>query len=210
MPLLDLSSVLGLMATAALTLNFLFGMLLGTAYKRHRLWKALPPALKRFSIFQWHNWTAYLALVLVVLHPALLVADAATKFTLADIVFPLQAPHQRGFVALGTVALFGVLMMVLTSQKRVRNRLGFRRWKNLHLCSYAAAILFIVHGIALDPQLKDRPVDFLDAEKLFSELCGVVLLVASVWRYSYHRRSAKAKTKQTVRTVNEFDAALKG
>ena len=64
----------------------------------------------------------------------------------------------------------------------------FRFWKNVHLISYGTALLFIIHGIWMDPELKDRPVDFLDAEKLLSEICGLVLIAASVIRFRYFIR----------------------
>jgi DMSO/TMAO reductase YedYZ heme-binding membrane subunit len=66
--------------------------------------------------------------------------------------------------------------------------MGFRTWKNIHLISYGTALLFVVHGIVMDPDLKDRPVDWLDAEKLLSEICGIVLIAATIIRYRYYRR----------------------
>jgi sulfoxide reductase heme-binding subunit YedZ len=54
--------------------------------------------------------------------------------------------------------------------------------------SYGTALLFVIHGILMDPELKDRPVDWLDGEKLLSEACGVVLLVATMIRWRYFRR----------------------
>lgn len=189
MNVLDLSATLGLMATISLTLNMLLGMLLGTAYRKSRLWKRLPPGVRKLRLFTLHNWTAYLSLTLVLLHPILLLFDASTKFRAIDIVFPLHAPTQRWAVAVGTVSFFMVVGIVLSSQKALRVKLGFRLWKNIHLLSYAAAILFVVHGIVLDPLLKDRPVDFLDAEKAVSELCALVLLAATLLRYRYYHRT---------------------
>jgi DMSO/TMAO reductase YedYZ heme-binding membrane subunit len=66
---------------------------------------------------------------------------------------------------------------------------GFRTWKNIHLISYGTALLFVVHGIVMDPDLKDRPVDWLDAEKLLSEICGIVLIAATFVRYRHYRRA---------------------
>lgn len=194
MNFLDLSSVLGLVATCALTLNMLLGMLIGITYRRHKLWQRLPERLRRIRIFHLHNWTAYLALLLVLLHPFLLLADPATKFTFLDIIFPIRAPHQKLFVAVGTVAMFAVIVVILTSQKSIRRKMKFRLWKNIHLLSYGTAFLFIAHGIVLDPLLKDRPIDPFDAEKLVSELCGLVLLVAAFLRYRYHLQTRKSIT----------------
>lgn len=184
---LDLSSTIGLVATAVLTFNILLGMLLSTAYRRSVYWKRLPGWLKKISIDDLHNWTAYVALALAAAHPLFLLPDAATKFKMKDIFFPIDAPHQTIWVILGTLALYALIVVIITTQKIVKNRMGFRTWKNIHLISYGTALLFVIHGIVMDPQLKDRPIDWLDGEKLVSELCGVVLVIASVIRYRYYR-----------------------
>jgi DMSO/TMAO reductase YedYZ heme-binding membrane subunit len=185
---LDLSSTLGLIATGVLTFNFLLGILLSTAYRRSPLWKRLPEWVKKMSLDDVHNWTAYVALVFALAHPILLLPDAALKYHVAEILWPVNAPHQSFWTFLGTLALYALIVVIVTTQKVIKNRLGFRSWKNIHLVSYGTALLFVIHGIWMDPQLKDRPVDWLDGEKLVSELCGLALVVATVIRVRYYRR----------------------
>ena len=188
---LDISSTLGLIATAVLTFNLLLGILLSTAYRRSPLWKRLPALLKKVSLDDLHNWTAYVALALALAHPLLLLPDAATKFRLVDILFPVFAPHQAVWAVLGALSLYALVTVILTTQKKVKRRLGFRAWKNIHLISYGTAVLFVIHGIVMDPELKDRPVDWLDAEKVLSELCGLLLIAATIIRYRYYRRQQR-------------------
>ena len=190
--MLDLSSAAGLAATVALTANFLLGMMLGTAYKKAWYWQKAPALVKRIPVADVHNWTAYGALALAVVHPLLLVLDKTSKFTFVDVLFPLHAPHQRLFVALGTLAFYALVLVVFTSLRGIRKRLSFRTWKNVHLISYATALLFVVHGVAMDPLLKDRPIDFFDAEKVLSEGCALLLVVASWYRVRYHRATRKS------------------
>jgi len=185
---LDLSSTLGLIATCILTFNFLLGILLSTAYRRSPLWKRLPAWVKKMSLDDIHNWTAYVALVFALAHPVLLLPDATLKYAIADILLPVNAPHQAFWTALGTLALYALIVVIITTQKVVKNRLGFRAWKNIHLISYGTALLFVIHGIFMDPELKDRPVDWLDGEKLISELCGLVLVVSTITRWRYYMR----------------------
>jgi len=185
---LDLSSTLGLIATCVLTFNILLGILLSTAYRRSPLWKRMPGWVKKISLDDVHNWTAYVALVLALAHPVLLLPDAALKYRVVDLLLPVNAPHQAFWTLLGTLALYALIVVIVTTQKVIKNQLGFRAWKNIHLISYGTALLFVVHGIFMDPELKDRPVDWLDAEKMLSELCGLVLVAATVIRVRYHRR----------------------
>jgi len=184
--LVDVSAVIGLCAMVTLTVNVLLGMLLSTAYKTNLLWKKLPGKVKNISVLWLHNQTAYLALILVLLHPLFLVLDPSTKFTFKDVVFPVDAPRQKWFVMLGTLAMFALIIVIITTQKAVKKKMSFRLWKNIHLVSYGTAMLFIVHGLMMDPELKDRPTDWLDGEKLLCELCLLILTAASFVRLKYH------------------------
>jgi len=191
---LQLSADAGIAATLILTVNYLFGMLISTSYQRSTLYNRLPKVLKSFNIYNWHNRTAYITLSIILVHPVLLLFDPATKFSFIDLIFPVHAPTQRLFVAFGTISMLAIVLVILTTQKEIKKRLGFRTWKNIHLLSYATGLLFIVHGIVMDPELKNRPVDFLDAEKVASEACLLVLLAAIFFRIRYEigkRRSTK-------------------
>ena len=44
-----------------------------------------------------------------------------------------------------------------------------------------------VHGVWADPLLKNRPVDFIDAEKVYVEACAVAVFVATTLRFRYAR-----------------------
>lgn len=193
--LLDVSAVTGLCAMVTLTINVLLGMLLSTAYKTSARWKKLPGAVKKIDILWLHNWTAYLALTLVLLHPLLLVLDAGTKFTFLDVFFPLHAPKQAFFVTLGALAMYALITVIITTQKMIKKKMSFRLWKNIHLISYGTAMLFIVHGLMMDPELKDRPTDWLDGEKLLCEACLAVLIAATFLRvrYNYSKRQRGKK-----------------
>ncbi len=184
---LDLSSTLGLIATAVLSFNILLGILLSTGYRRSPLWKRMPVLVKKISVDDLHNWTAYVALVLAMAHPVVLLADKSLKYRVSDIVLPVSAPHQPLWTMMGALALYAVIVVIITTQKLVKRRLGFRVWKNIHLISYGTALLFVVHGIFMDPELKDRPVDWLDGEKLVSEICAVVLVAATIVRWRHYR-----------------------
>lgn len=202
MSFLTLSNYAGLAATAVLTFNILWGMMLGIAYKNHNYWKRLPAGIKKIKFYNLHNWTAYVALSLVVLHPILLLFDPVTKFKFIDIIFPVNAPHQKLYVALGVLAMYAIITVIVTTQKAVKKKINYRTWKNIHLISYGTALLFLVHGIVMDPQLKDRPVDIFDAEKVLSEACLLLLIVATILRIRY-----QANIKKNIRQFHPLKIA---
>ena len=184
--LLELSNYAGLTSAVVLTINFFLGMLLATAYRTNPYWKKLPVRLQQMDINSIHNYTAYVAWILVLLHVLFLVLDKTSKFTFIDVIFPLNAPSQNLVVALGTLSLYAITVVIITTQKVIKRKMSFRAWKNIHLISYGTAILFVLHGIFMDPHLKNSQPDFFDGEKLLLEFCGLLLIVASVKRYMSH------------------------
>jgi sulfoxide reductase heme-binding subunit YedZ len=185
---LELSNDAGLAGTVVLTFNILLGMMLGTAYKKSRYWSKVPEKIRVADINNLHNWTAYIALVIVILHPLLLLFSPSTKFRVIDLVFPIHAPHQKFFVWLGLISLLALILVIITTQKKIKSAMSFRAWKNVHLISYVTAVLFILHGVMMDPELKDRPADYLDGEKLISEFCALIIIIATIFRYRYYKR----------------------
>ncbi|WP_288071149.1 ferric reductase-like transmembrane domain-containing protein [Hydrotalea sp.] len=188
MQTIDISGTIGLIATAVLTLNILLGMLLSSAYKKSVYWKCVPAFIQKLNITDIHNYTAYLALLLVLVHIVLIPIDSASKFSWLQLLWSLNTQHQPYMALLGSLSFYALILVIITTQKIIKNKMRFRFWKNVHLISYGTALLFIIHGIWMDPELKDRPVDFLDAEKLLSEICGLVLIAASVIRFRYFIR----------------------
>jgi len=181
MTAVDLSSDAGLVAMVLLTVNILLGLLLSARYNTLRSWPH-----RRLPVFDIHNWTAYIALGLIVLHPLLLLFSDTAHFHVIDVLFPINSPHQTLFNSLGALAFYCVLFVVVTSY--IRSRLGSRLWKKLHYVSYAAATLLFVHGVMIDPDLKEKPPDFLDGEKVLVEVCALLIIAATVWRIRYQPR----------------------
>ncbi|HET6765208.1 MAG TPA: hypothetical protein VFH27_16090, partial [Longimicrobiaceae bacterium] len=92
-------------------------------------------------------------------------------------------------------ALYAVAFVVITSHQRLR--LGRKRWKKLHYTAYAAALLFYVHGILTEPNLKGASVDYLDGEKVYVEMCMLAVALAATWRVLYLRRHPKGARGRT-------------
>ena len=182
----ELSGSLGLIAMVILTCNMLLGIMLSTSFVSTNWGFKLPLKIKSVDINILHNYTAYIALILVIAHVVLIPLDATNKFTYLDVLWPAQAPHQSNIVFLGTFSFLALIVVVITTQKVVKRKLRFSLWKKIHLISYATCILFVVHGLLMDPLLKDRPTDWIDAEKLIAELCGLLLLIAFILRYKYY------------------------
>jgi predicted ferric reductase len=191
----DLASYAGLVAVGLLTLNVLIGLLMAVKYNPVRNWPH-----RRVNTFKIHNWTGYVALSVCVLHALLLLAVAKPVFTLVDVVLPVRSPLQPLENTLGAVALYAVAFVVVTSYFRLP--LGRRLWKRLHYTAYGAALLFFVHGILTEPNLKGQPVDYLDGEKVYIELCMLAVLGCAAWRVVYLRRHPKGRKALRLRAAH--------
>ena len=180
MTAIDVSGTAGLLAMGLLTFNILLGLLLSVNYNTVRQWPH-----RKIKIFELHNWTAYIALSVAAIHPLILLLSSTAGFRLLDIVLPFWSPQQRNYNILGALAFYLAAFVVVTSY--FRPKLGNRLWKKLHYTAYAAAAVFFLHGILIDPNLKGQPPDLLDGEKLLVEGCAALVLAAIVLRVRYRK-----------------------
>lgn len=180
---IDVSSVIGLVAVGMFTAQILLGLLLSVGYNPLRKWPR-----RRVKLFTVHNWLGYIALATALLHPLILLASPTAGFRLFDVFAPVWSPIQPFENTLGAIAFYLVTFVALTSY--FRRVFGRHRWKQLHYTAYGAAAVFFLHGILADPMLKNQPVDFADAEKVYVEGCAVLVAAATVWRVKARRRLA--------------------
>jgi DMSO/TMAO reductase YedYZ heme-binding membrane subunit len=175
---LDLCADVGLAAVLLATANICLGLLIAVRYSPLRNWPR-----RHINIFQLHQWTACLVLTAAVLHPIVLLFSHQIHFRRIDIVFPVWSPQQPLINTLGAIALYALVIVVATSYRRLQ--LGRRLWKLVHYLVYPAAALAFIHGLLADPELKHRPVDWLDGEKILVEVCLLVIAATSLWAMKY-------------------------
>src|SRR3954470_9531324 len=149
------------------TAQILMGLLLSVGYNPIRQWPRQP----WIKLFTFHNWLGYIALATATTHAVILLLApnkaGSQLFRLFDILVPIWSPVQPIPTTLGAIAFYLIAFVVLTSY--FRRVFGRHRWKQLHYTAYAAAAVFCLHGVWADPLLKNRPVDFIDAEKVYVE-----------------------------------------
>jgi len=183
---IDISSVVGLVAVGIFTAQILLGLLLSVGYNPLRRFPH-----RRLKLFTFHNWLGYIGLATAAVHPTILLFSSTAGFALGDILVPIWSPTQPIPNTLGAIAFYLVTFVILTSY--FRRVFGRHRWKQLHFTAYAAAAVFYVHGVWADPLLKNRPIDFIDAEKVYVEGCALLVVAATTWRFNYGRRRRLAR-----------------
>jgi predicted ferric reductase len=178
---IDISGDVALVAITLLTLNVLLGLLMSTKYNPVRRWPH-----RRINTLRLHNWTGYLALAASAIHPSIILLSSTVDFRVVDILFPVNAPKQPWINTLGAIALYLLLFTVVTSYFRFE--IGRRWWKPMHYATYVLFVFYAFHAVLTDPTLKDAPLDPLDAEKVYVELCILLVVVATGLRVRWAMR----------------------
>jgi len=185
----ELTSYIGLAAIYILSLNVLLGLLMGA---RYNTWKRWPH--RRINVLKWHNWTAYVALGLALMHPIPLLFVDKPHFGVGDVLVPLSSPQHPIINSLGALSLYVLVFTVITSIYRAE--IGRQRWKPLHYLTYLMALLLVIHGALTNQHLDDSGFDVLDAEKVGIILAGIVMLVATYFRFRWTAQHPKFQPRR--------------
>ena len=188
MNLLDLCSYLGLCAVTAVVANLFVGLLLSMRYSPLRLWPH-----RHINLFALHRWTAYAAIALVLAHPMVLLFLHQPHFRVVDVLWPVHSYLQPKLNTVGAIALYLLVLVLVTSLLRIR--IGRPLWRRLHYLVFPAAVLFFVHSIYTDPNLRDGRPDLLDGGKVFLEIAALLAIAAVSVRVRLHGRGLRPKPR---------------
>jgi predicted ferric reductase len=132
-----LSRAAGLSAFVMLGVNVVLGLALSTPlFERF---------VKRWRIFDLHQFTGLSLVALLSLHVFALLGDAYIGFTVPQLLVPLLSPYRSWQVALGILAFY--LTLAVTFSFYVRSRIGQRTWRLIHYGSFAVFALGLLHGV---------------------------------------------------------------
>jgi methionine sulfoxide reductase heme-binding subunit len=123
-----------------------------------------------------HRNTALLAVALLAAHVTTAVIDTYVDIRWWQAFVPWGATYEPLWFELGVVALDLTVIVTLTSLARAR--MAPRGWRLIHLTSYAAWAVSVVHGIGIGTDLRqdERWAWLLTAG------CVAAVLVAGAWR----------------------------
>jgi predicted ferric reductase len=153
-----------------LTLTAIFGNLLTSKQTR-------TIQLTRCETFKYHRLISILGAVLILLHPIpLVLAQSTTGVSLAVIFAPFLAERKVTIVAVGIVALYALLVVLISSlyMKYLKRKL----LRILHYGSYLFFGLGFWHSLSIaDSFVPNAEVSLLDPKKISLEIEIVLLLL---------------------------------
>lgn len=116
----------GIVAWLMLTASVVWGVILST--------KAFPEHRRPAWLLDLHRWLGGLAVSFLAIHLVSLVADSYVQFGVLDLLVPFASDWKPGAVALGVVAMWGLVAVEATSL--AMRKLPRKVWRRIHLLSY--------------------------------------------------------------------------
>jgi sulfoxide reductase heme-binding subunit YedZ len=168
----------GVVAIAMLTFTVMVGLTQGGK---------LPLGFKARDLTRIHEFCSLAAIVAIVAHGALLLADPWLAPTITQVVVPFQLDYRSFYTGLGITA--GWIAVLLGLSYYVRDKIGVKRWKTMHRFTIVAYALSVVHVLGAGT---DSGEAWLKAPLLAS--AGVVL-VLFVMRMSSTRGTASPQRR---------------
>jgi sulfoxide reductase heme-binding subunit YedZ len=127
----------GIVAYLALALSMAFGLMVTSR----------AGGFGRATYMELHQQWALAAVIAVVVHVVTIVGHAASGVAVAAAVVPFASARLTGPVALGTLALWGVALLAVTSWWR--KAIPYGAWRAIHAAAFGTFLLGIVHGITV-------------------------------------------------------------
>ena len=92
-----------------------------------------------------HQFVATTGLALLVVHMLLLVIDDFMPFAPLDLLVPMRSGYRPVSIALGIVAMYATVVIVVTSW--LRKPIGTKLWRAIHLLAVPSFALTLGHGV---------------------------------------------------------------
>ncbi len=127
----------GFVLLSLLTLSVVLGVMASS--------RRLPKWWPRFVGNELHRRVALLSLSFLVVHIATAVLDSFVSISLLDSILPFQSPYRTIWLGLGTVAVDLFIAVLITTG--LRGRMTEAAWRSVHVLSYLAWALSVVHGL---------------------------------------------------------------
>ena len=128
----------GIVAFAALAAATIWGLLVSS--------KLASKWVKAKPLAWFHESLGISALIATVVHVAVLSVHDFLDFSWAEILIPGVSDWRTGAVAMGVVAMFGLVVIVVSFY--VKKHIGQKMWRTIHFGSLGVFVAALLHGIS--------------------------------------------------------------
>ncbi|MEV5029807.1 ferric reductase [Paenibacillus sp. LPE1-1-1.1] len=135
LPTWQLTRILGICAYLLLFAGMAFGILYGYPFVKGK---------RKPSVYKTHMRLTNGGSLLALLHAAVLVIDTYTPFEWKEILVPFMAHEHPVLYGMGTLSLYGLILLLLTSD--FRQKLSKGVWLTIHMLAYPIFMMAMAHG----------------------------------------------------------------
>jgi methionine sulfoxide reductase heme-binding subunit len=171
------SRATGFAAYVTLALAMLFGLLVSS--------RGLDGAVSRKTVTDYHQQWTLAALVFTVAHVLVIVTDKYVDISVVGALVPGRSAHLTGEVAIGTLSLWGMVVIIVSSW--ARSHLSYELWRMIHAGSTAVVLLGLAHGVMAGADSDEALAQWLYIGT------GAGIFGATVFRLTYEFRKPKAE-----------------
>lgn len=143
------------------------------------------PGLPRFAVAGLHRNASLVAVAFLAVHIATAVIDPYVTITWFATIVPFVSSYQPLWVGLGALSLDLMLAAIVTSL--LRQRIGRRVWRAIHLSVYASWPVALVHSFTLGPDVRSG------VQLWLAVLCVAASAAAIAWRVMAPRTDVAAR-----------------
>jgi predicted ferric reductase len=126
----------GFAAYVTLAASMVFGLMVSS--------RGLDGAVSRKTVTDYHQQWTLAALIFTVAHVLVIVTDKYVDISVVGALVPGRSAHLTGEVAIGTLSLWGMAVIIVSSW--VRSFLSYELWRMIHAGSTAVLLLGLAHG----------------------------------------------------------------
>ncbi|MFD2369533.1 ferric reductase [Brevibacillus sp. GCM10020057] len=104
-------------------------------------------------LYKLHAAATTAGMFIGIFHAMLLVIDTYMPFSWSELLLPFTASHDPLLNGLGTVVVYGMIVIILTTD--LRNKVSRRAWRAIHIGAYPAFVLALIHGAVIGTDTKE-------------------------------------------------------
>ncbi|MGZ5214069.1 MAG: hypothetical protein ACXWXM_10120 [Actinomycetota bacterium] len=145
-----------------------------------------------------HGVVASAGLALLLIHLGGLLVDRFMPFGLLDLVIPMRAGYRTVAVSFGVLAMYAMVLILVTSW--IRKRLGTKVWRAIHLAAIPTFTLALAHGVFAGSD-SSRPWMF--AIYVVTGLLTLFLVIVRGLMYGYRPPRAERPAPRATREARE-------
>ena len=161
-----------------------FSMVLGLAVTS----KFFDRLLDRVFTYDFHQFISLLSIAFIVLHVAVLMLDRYLPYSVWQTLVPFISPYRPFWVGVGVIGFYLILLVTITFY--IRNRIGMRAFRIIHVLSLVSYLGATLHGIYAGT---DSPLPAM--QLLYKGTALVVIFLTVFWLVLIGLRRLEASRK---------------